>query len=444
MGGSVLNLVILTQVGGILKPFAWIFGKIFNWLYDLVALTGVESIAITLVLFTIIVKMVMLPLTVKQQRFSKLSAKMQPELNAITEKYKGRKDETSQRLAAQEQQRVYDKYGTNPMSGCLPLLITFPIIIAMYRIIYAIPAYVDKINVLYTSIAEAAMGQEGYFEFFKNSAETLAVSIKKWDEAGANVFTVTHIIDILTKFGTDNWAGLIETFPALNTPQITGSIDKINSIFSVFGMNILNSPSYYAKQNGFFNVALWVPVLAVVTQLGSSLLQKTQNKTPKGKREDNAMAQSMNSMLYVMPFMSGIFCYGFSLVIGIYWIIQTVISLVQQIFINIYLDHSDMDAYIEKNAAKIAKKRERLGVLQNSSQVSNLAKYQTRSIDYSQSAPVKTTSSYASMGSSSAKNLKKNTSVKTDDSTENTGDDVQVKAPEKKSVSGYANLLKRD
>lgn len=440
-----MNYIVLTQVGGILKPFAWIFGKIFNWLYDLVALTGVESIAITLVLFTIIVKMLMLPLTVKQQRFSKLSARMQPELNAITEKYKGRRDEQSQRLMAMEQQKVHDKYGTSPLSGCLPLLITFPIIIAMYRIIYAIPAYVDKINDLYTSIANAAMGQEGYFDFFKSSAESLAVSIKKWDEVGSGVFSVTHMIDILTKFGTDNWSALFEAFPALNTPEINGSIDKINSIFSVFGMNILNSPSYYAKQNGFFNVALWVPVLAVVTQLGSSLLQKAQNKTGNNKKDDSPMAQSMNSMLYIMPFMSGFFCYGFSLVIGIYWIIQTVVSLVQQIFINIYLDHSDMDEYIEKNAAKIAKKRERMGVLQNSSQVSNLAKYQTRSIDYSQSAPVKTTSSYAGMSSykNNAKNGKKSEDA-ADSDNKDVSDDVKVKAPEKKSVSGYANLLKRD
>ncbi len=438
-----MNYIILTQVGGILKPFAWIFGQIFNWLYNLVALTGVESIAITLVLFTIIVKMLMLPLTVKQQRFSKLSAKMQPELNAVTEKYKGKKDETSQRLMTQEQQRIYDKYGTNPASGCLPLLITFPIIIAMYRIIYAIPAYVDKINVLYTSIATSAMDQEGYFNFFKTVAEGLAVSTKKWDEVGSGVFSITHIIDILTKFGTENWSNLLSTFPALNTVEINNNIEKINSIFSVFGMNILNSPSYYAKQNGFFNVALWVPVLAVVTQLGSSLLSKAQNKT-SGKKEDNPMAQSMNSMLYIMPFMSGFFCYGFSLVIGIYWIINTVVSLLQQIFINIYLDHTDMDAYIAKNAAKIAKKREKLGVLQNSSQVSNLARFQTKSIDYSQSsAPVKTTSSYASMGSSS-KNAKKNSAAKADNDTDIVSDDVQVKAPEKKSVSGYANLLKRD
>lgn len=445
MGGIDLDLMILTQVGGILKPFAWFFGLIFNWLYELLALIGIENIAITLVLFTIIVKMLMLPLTVKQQRFSKLSAKMQPELTAITEKYKGRKDETTQRLMAQEQQRVYEKYGTSPTSGCLPILITFPIIIAMYRIIYAIPAYVDKINDLYIGIAQSAMAQDGYFAFFSGVAEKLAVSMKKWDEVESGVLSSTHIIDILTKFGTDNWAELLKTFPALDTVAINGSIEKINSIFSVFGLNILNSPSYYAKLNGFFNIALLVPVLAVVTQLASSLLSKAQNKTGK-KNEENAMAQSMNSMLYIMPFFSGFFCYGFSLVIGIYWIINTVVSLLQQIFINIYLDHSDMDAYIAKNSAKLAKKRERLGVLQGSSAVSSLAKYQTKSIDYSKPAPVKTTSSYANMGTSSKNNGKQKTgsSGNADPNAAEVSDSVQVNAPEKKSVSAYANLLKRD
>ena len=122
MGGIELEMIILTQVGGILKPFAWIFGLIFNWLYELLALIGIENIAVTLVLFTIITKMLMLPLTIKQQRFSKLSAQMQPELSAIQEKYKGKKDETSQRLMYADQQRVYEKYGTSPTSGCLPLL----------------------------------------------------------------------------------------------------------------------------------------------------------------------------------------------------------------------------------------------------------------------------------------------------------------------------------
>ena len=78
-----MNSIILTQVGGFLGPFAWVFGKVFNWLYELLSLIGIENVAITVVLFTIVTKLLMTPLTIKQQRFSKLSNKMNPELTAI-------------------------------------------------------------------------------------------------------------------------------------------------------------------------------------------------------------------------------------------------------------------------------------------------------------------------------------------------------------------------
>ena len=63
---------MLTQIGGILKPFAWVFGQVFNLLYELLGVIGIENVAVTVVLFTIVTKLLMTPLTIKQQRFSKL------------------------------------------------------------------------------------------------------------------------------------------------------------------------------------------------------------------------------------------------------------------------------------------------------------------------------------------------------------------------------------
>ena len=81
----------------------------------------------------------MTPLTIKQQKFSKMSNIMNPELTEIQEKYKNKKnDEKAMRMMQMEQAAVYEKYGTNPAAGCLPLLIMFPLMFALYRIIYAI------------------------------------------------------------------------------------------------------------------------------------------------------------------------------------------------------------------------------------------------------------------------------------------------------------------
>ncbi len=280
-----MNVVVFTQISGILKPFAWLFGIIFNWIYEALCFIGIENIAVTLIFFTIIVKMIMLPLTIRQQRFSKLSAKMQPELSAITEKYKGRKDEQSQRLQQMETQEVYSKYGTNPTAGCLPMLITLPIMFAMYRIIYAIPAYVGRIKEYYTVIANAIMTKTDYSSVMAEMATGVNVSTAKFTEEGG--FSLNHVIDILTKFGSSNWDELLTKFDfsADQLVSINENIDKINHTFSVASLNILNSPKTY----GILSVAIIVPILAVLTQLGSSLLQKAQNKTTQKQNQDNPM-----------------------------------------------------------------------------------------------------------------------------------------------------------
>ncbi len=445
-----MNFLILTQTGGILKPFAWIFGLIFDLLYRFLELFHIENIAVTLVLFTIIVKMLMLPLTIKQQKFSKLSAKMQPELSAIQEKYKGRKDEQSQRLMQMESQEIYSKYGTNPASGCLPLLITLPLMFAMYRIIYAIPAYVKDINVLFTQIAEVISKQDGFVQYMMDFTKSLQVTgTNKWAEVAVSAegvatgsLSVTHIIDILTKFGTAQWDNIVTTYPALASLQ--GNIDKIEHIFSVGKLSILDSPKAYKEIAGsFWNVALLVPFFAIVTQLGSSLLSKKQNPS-NSNSQDNAVGQSMNTMLYVMPFLSGFICYTLPLCIGIYWIINTVVSVIQQIAINIYIDRMDLDEMIEKNVEKQNKRREKLGVAQGNT-MAQFSKASGKSISYEQMSKPVTTANYANMSGSSTKTANKNKqNVNTDSADENVKSADEVKAPEIKSISGYANILKRD
>ena len=149
-----MNWMFLTQVGGILKPFAWIMGMILNAIYKLVAAMGIQNIALCIVVFTIVVKMLMLPLTIKQQKFSKVSAMMTPEIKALQEKYKGidRSNREAMQRYTEEQQAIYQKYGSSPFGGCLPLLIMLPIMFALYRVIYAIPAYVTDVKALYNNV----------------------------------------------------------------------------------------------------------------------------------------------------------------------------------------------------------------------------------------------------------------------------------------------------
>lgn len=424
-----MELIFLTKVGGILGPFATVFGWIFNLLYILLSkiyeLFSDEKsgiVAVTVIMFTIVTKLLMTPLTIKQQKFSKMSSIMNPELTAIQEKYKGKKDEKSMRLMQMEQQAVYDKYGTSPTAGCLPMLIMFPLMFALYRIIYAIPAYVPEIYELYNAIAEGIKNQN-YFDYMVEMASSLAVQTKNFSEMSEGVLTNAHMVDIMTKFGSDQWIALAEQFPSV-AGIINTNAEQINAIHSIGGFNLLNSPQYYG-----FGLALLIPVLAIVTQLFQSKLSMAKTKQTGKKTEENAMVQSMNSMMYIMPFMSGFMCWMFPICVGIYWIASTVVTIIYQFFINRHIDKMDMGEMIQQNVKKMNKKREKMGIA-SGNQMAGVAKMQTKSIDAYAAAESKksSTSSYAN---ATGKNY-------------NAEKTASSASTEKKSVSGYANMMKKD
>lgn len=130
----------------LLDPIANILGYILEYTDKLVYfISNTHSTGICIILFTFVVNMLMFPLTMKQQKTTKLSSIMNPEIQAIQAKYKGKKDNASMQKMQQEQQAVYDKYGVNPLGGCLPLLIQLPIFYALFRVMNDISTYVPEL-----------------------------------------------------------------------------------------------------------------------------------------------------------------------------------------------------------------------------------------------------------------------------------------------------------
>ena len=140
--------MLLTQNSTfIIGPVAKLLGFIMNAIFELLNLIKIPNIGLTIILFTIVVYLLLMPLTIKQQKFSKLSAKMSPELQAIQNKYKDKRNDQAAMMAMNEEKKaVYAKYGVSPSGSCLQLLIQMPILFALYRVIYAIPAYVGKVK----------------------------------------------------------------------------------------------------------------------------------------------------------------------------------------------------------------------------------------------------------------------------------------------------------
>lgn len=369
--------IFLTKTGGLLGPIITVFGWIMNAIYNFFSLFGVHNIALTVIIFTFITRAIMLPLTIKQQKFTKLSSRMNPELQKIQAKYKGKKDEASLKKMQAENSAIYQKYGANPMAGCLPLLITLPIMFALYQVIYNIPAYVDKVYDLYAGIAQQVQGQDNYTTLLT----TIVTDIKSF--RGSKTLTLTDLnsmIDVLKQFTGSAWEAFESSFAGIlnttaqtlkngETLTVAQSIGEIKNVNSFFGLNIANSP-------GFGFPGILIPILAGALQfIQGKQLQVKNNDAAK----DNPTASATNTMNYIMPIMTIFFCVTFPIGIGIYWIASSVFAIVQQFFVNKYMDKVDVDELIKKNVTKVGKRNaylESKGI-----SMSDLARKSTKNIE---------------------------------------------------------------
>ncbi|MDE7318915.1 MAG: YidC/Oxa1 family membrane protein insertase [Lachnospiraceae bacterium] len=355
--------ILLTQnntfiIGDVARILGWIMNVLFNFLNGAF---GIQNIGLCIILFTVIIYLLMLPLTIKQQKFSKLSAKMNPEIQAIQKKYKDRKDNQSMMAMNEETQAVYAKYGVSPTGSCLQLLIQMPILFALYRVIMNVPAYVNGVKDIFMQLANQIMAAPGGSAFM----EELSTSGRMYIE-GKDFSQVNTIVDVLYKLqdsGTATWQMLIDQFPEMEELILSthASINHMNN----FGINIANSPwniarSALAAGSVLMLIgAVLVPFLAAFTQW---LNVKMMPQPSAGDNSNDTMNATMKSMNMMMPLMSAWFCFTLPAGMGLYWIMGAVVRGIQQWAINKYLDRLDLDEVIRQNIEKNNRIREKKGL----------------------------------------------------------------------------------
>ena len=310
----------------------------------------------------------MIPLTIKQQKSSKLMAVMQPELTAIQKKYKGKEnDQKAMMMMQTETKAVYEKYGTSMTGGCLPMLIQLPIIFALYRVIYNIPAYVHSVRGYYETVISKLPAGFETSQVFMDLANAQKMPVDKFDYTNVNT-----LIDLLYKFTGQQWDTLVGAFSQVGqavTESGARVVDAIENMQTFFGLNIAYTPlqvimNFFNKVDGTtvfaMIAALAIPLLAGASQWYSSKLMMATTQTPQN--DENPSANMMKSMNVMMPLMSVFFCFTFATGIGLYWVAQSVFTIIQQVGINAYLKKVDIDDLVQKNVEKANKKRAKRGL----------------------------------------------------------------------------------
>lgn len=348
-------------------PIGDILGWIMDLLFRFTSMFGIVNIGLCIILFTLVTKLLMIPLTIKQQKSSKLMAVMQPELTAIQKKYKGKEgDQKAMMMMQTETKAVYEKYGTSMTGGCLPMLIQLPIIFALYRVIYNIPAYVHSVRGYYEMvIANLPAGFQSNQTFMELASSSKMLS-------GADFTDLNKVIDLLYTFTGKQWEVLVGAFPQVGQ-AVTESGDSVVSAIermqTFFGLNIAYTPmqvigNFFSHVDGTtvfaLIAALAIPLLAGASQWYSSKLMMATTQSPQG--DENPGANMMKSMNVMMPLMSVFFCFTFATGIGLYWVAQSVFTIIQQVGINSYLKKVDIDDLVQKNVEKTNKKRAKRGL----------------------------------------------------------------------------------
>lgn len=304
------------SIVNLFAPVGWVLGFIMYYINGLT-----HNYGITLILFSILVKVLMIPLGIKQQKGLISNARMQPKMKAIQKAYGNNKQKYSEEL-----QKLYNEEGFSPMSSCLPMLIQFPILFGMLDVIYSPIKHMlrlptDTINKA-IEIATGVLGAGGMSNYSKEISVLNAVKIDP--------------------------SPFIQGLGADVTDKLT------NFDFSLFGLFLGEQPSLTPgdKPIALYIVLLLIPILSGVT----SLMMSQVTKQSTASSSDGQMAGMTNSMLLMMPLMSVWISFIVPAGVGIYWLMSNILSTVQSIILNKVMNPAEE---IEKAKAAEAELRER-------------------------------------------------------------------------------------
>ena len=316
-------------------------GFIIKFIYDLV-----QNYGLAIILFTIVIKLILMPLNFRSQKAMRKQQKIQPYIAELQEKYKN-----DQQKLQQEMMKVYKENNVSMMGGCLPMLLQFPILIGLYQVIQKPLQYMLGVawENAYNEICHL-------YEAAKNISATLVGNITNISENALTVWNQNQIM-------ISKWAAHVGT-NGTTLEGVTGNVHPWVLDFNFLGLDLSTIPGdafQHAVNNGAWMglIIFIIPVLAVVSSIVSMKITQAQSgQNQNSNSQANQMSKTMNIM---MPAMTGFFTIILPAGLGLYWIISSLIQIAQQLSINYYLEKKgdNADVIIPEKKNLHGKKRKK-------------------------------------------------------------------------------------
>lgn len=298
------------------KPFGWIMRLI----YELV-----DNYALAILLFTIITKLILFPISYKQQFSSAKMQRLNPKMEKLRQKYKN-----DQKKLQEEQMKLYQEENVNPGASCLPMFLQFFLLFGILDVVYKPLSYILRV---------------------KDSLISSAFSVvEKINPDLAKQGTSLRQELVILSAHHDDPAAFADTISDSLSAQMAEFYDK----FSLFGINLGTTPSWHPDTwNGTAIALFMIPVLSGVIQLILTVYTQVVQK----KRNPNMPNMGcMNVMLFIMPLFSIWFAFQVPAGVGFYWVCSSFFSLLQSIGLNLYFTPKRIEALCEKENKKLERK----------------------------------------------------------------------------------------
>lgn len=287
----------------IFKPLYWLFGKCMAFLLDVLG----NQYFIALIIFTIVTRLLLLPLNVKQQKNMAGTTRLQPKIQKINKKYPDPRDRDK---LNREMQELYAREGHNPMQmGCGPMLFQMVFLMGVIGIIYYPIQYV--------------LGASGFND---NAQGIMDVILPIYQEITGNADAkISYFqLNILEYFDSYKSA-LVEAFPKVFTSQVCADIDTYRESMNLFGLDMTRVPHW---KDGIIVI---IPILSLLTSLGSSVVSMIIQK--KNNPAASQQTSQMMMMMLMMPFFSFYIAFKVTAAVGFYWTISNIVAIFQQLYI---------------------------------------------------------------------------------------------------------------
>ncbi|MBE6013032.1 YidC/Oxa1 family membrane protein insertase [Anaeropeptidivorans aminofermentans] len=319
-----LRNMIQKDPGKIVGPISEFIGFFLNHIYNIVvSLMGSDTYAlgISIIVLTIFVRFLMLPLAVKSQKSMMAMQKLQPEMEKIKAKYGDSKDPETQQKMSAEIQQLYAKNKANPLSGCLPLFIQFPIFMAMYYIMNQPYKFIPALKNIYLNLADKVLAIPGYAENYVGLIYDITLPKIPKGMPDLSLLEREDLVRIFNKFVESDWNSFLSGIPGEFVGGVQSILDHKLMVEQLFSIRL-------TENTGLYWPAIIIPAVSVLTTFLSSYLSNKQSKST-----DPNMVMQQRMMMIVMPIMMGVITIGIPGGVGLYWITSNIFQVIQQLIL---------------------------------------------------------------------------------------------------------------